>query len=290
MIVKIGNRLVGDSNPTYIIAEIGINHNGDIGNVKKLIDVAVDSGCDAVKFQKRTSGLCVPENQKNVMRETPWGIIPYIEYRQKLEFDLNEYKEIDSYCRANNIQWFASAWDTEALHFLEEFDLPCYKIPSALITNHDLLQAHRDTGRICILSTGMSTIEQIDEAVKVFDKENLLIAHCTSTYPSPLEQLNLKMIDTLKKRFGIIIGYSGHEVGLSPSYAAVTLGAKFIERHITLNRAMWGSDQAASIEPGGLKKLVENIRDIEVALGDGIKKVYPEESIAMRRLRVVPGR
>jgi len=285
MIVKIGNRLVGGSNPTYIIAEIGINHNGDISNVKKLIDMAVDTGCDAVKFQKRAPELCVPENQKNVMRETPWGIISYIEYRQKLEFGLNEYKEIDSYCRTNNIQWFASAWDIESLSFLEEFDLLCYKIPSALITNHDLLQAYRDTGRICILSTGMSTIEQITEAVKIFNKENLLIAHCTSTYPSPLEQLNLKMIDTLKERFGTIVGYSGHEVGLSTSYAAVTLGAKFIERHITLDRAMWGSDQAASVEPGGLKKLVENIRDIEKALGDGIKKVYPEEFIAMERLR-----
>ena len=285
MIVKIGNRLVGGSNPTYIIAEIGINHNGDISNVKKLIDMAVDTGCDAVKFQKRAPELCVPENQKNVMRETPWGIISYIEYRQKLEFGLNEYKEIDSYCRTNNIQWFASAWDIESLSFLEEFDLLCYKIPSALITNHDLLQAYRDTGRICILSTGMSTIEQITEAVKIFNKENLLIAHCTSTYPSPLEQLNLKMIDTLKERFGTIVGYSGHEVGLSTSYAAVTLGAKFIERHITLDRAMWGSDQAASVEHGGLKRLVENIRDIEKALGDGIKKVYPEEFIAMERLR-----
>jgi len=286
MIVKIGNRLVGGSNPTYIIAEIGINHNGDISNVKKLIDMAVDTGCDAVKFQKRAPELCVPENQKNVMRETPWGIISYIEYRQKLEFGLNEYKEIDSYCRTNNIQWFASAWDIESLSFLEEFDLLCYKIPSALITNHDLLQAYRDTGRICILSTGMSTIEQITEAVKIFNKENLLIAHCTSTYPSPLEQLNLKMIDTLKERFGTIVGYSGHEVGLSTSYAAVTLGAKFIERHITLDRAMWGSDQAASVEHGGLKRLVENIRDIEKALGDGIKKVYPEEFIALKRLRL----
>jgi len=285
MIVKIGNRLVGGSNPTYIIAEIGINHNGDISKAKKLIDLAVDSGCDAVKFQKRAPELCVPENQKNVMRETPWGIIPYIEYRQKLEFDLNEYKDIDSYCRINNIQWFASAWDIGSLSFLEQFDLQCYKIPSALITNHDLLQAYRDTGRICILSTGMSTIEQITEAVKILNKENLLIAHCTSTYPSPTEQLNLKMIDTLKERFGTIVGYSGHEVGLSTSYAAVVLGAKFIERHITLDRAMWGSDQAASIEPGGLKRLVENIRDIEKALGDGIKKVYPEEFIAMERLR-----
>ena len=285
MIVKIGNRLVGGSNPTYIIAEIGINHNGDISNVKKLIDMAVDTGCDAVKFQKRAPELCVPENQKNVMRETPWGIIPYIEYRQKLEFDLNEYKDIDSYCRINNIQWFASAWDIGSLSFLEQFDLQCYKIPSALITNHDLLQAYRDTGRICILSTGMSTMEQITEAVNIFNKENLLIAHCTSTYPSSLEQLNLKMIDTLKERLGTIVGYSGHEVGLSTSYAAVTLGAKFIERHITLDRAMWGSDQAASIEPGGLKRLVENIRDIEKALGDGIKKVYPEEFIAMERLR-----
>ncbi len=286
MIVKIGNRLVGGSNPTYIIAEIGINHNGDISKAKKLIDLAVDSGCDAVKFQKRAPELCVPENQKNVMRETPWGIIPYIEYRQKLEFDLNEYKDIDSYCRINNIQWFASAWDIGSLSFLEQFDLQCYKIPSALITNHDLLQAYRDTGRICILSTGMSTIEQITEAVKILNKENLLIAHCTSTYPSPTEQLNLKMIDTLKERFGTIVGYSGHEVGLSTSYAAVVLGAKFIERHITLDRAMWGSDQAASIEPGGLKRLVENIRDIEKALGDGIKKVYPEEFIALKRLRL----
>jgi len=288
MELKIGNRLVGDGHPVYIIAEVGINHNGDIGIAKRLIDVAVESHCDAVKFQKRTPELCVPETQKGIMRETPWGIMSYMEYRQKLEFGRGEYEEIDRYCKERGIQWFASSWDLKSLEFMETFHPPCHKVSSALLTNSDFLRACVATGRPIILSTGMSTMEQIRTAVNLLNKDNLLIAHCTSTYPSPLTQLNLRMISELEKTFKSLVGYSGHEVGLSPSYAAVILGAKSIERHITLDRAMWGSDQAASVEPGGLKRLVDNIRDLEIALGDGVKKIYDEELVAMRRLRMAP--
>lgn len=285
MLIYLGNRPVGDDSPVYIIAEIGINHNGDINVAKKLIDKAVECGCDAVKFQKRTPELCVPEHQKDVIRETPWGNMTYLEYRHRIEFGYDEYKEIDEYCKKKSIHWCASPWDFKSLEFIEKFKQPYHKIPSALLTNHELLKACKDTGRPIILSTGMSTMDQIREAVRILDIDKLLIAHCTSTYPSPLEQLNLRMIQTLEKTFGTVVGYSGHEVGLSPSYAAVALGAKFIERHITLDRSMWGSDHSASIEPGGLHRLVENIRSIEKALGSGVKKIYKEELIAMKRLR-----
>ena len=285
MIINLGNRPVGDNNPVYVIAEIGINHNGDINIAKKLIDKAVECGCDAVKFQKRTPELCVPEHQKNIMRETPWGNLTYLEYRNGLEFGFDEYKEIDGYCKKKNIHWCASLWDDKSLEFIEKFNPPYHKIPSALLANHELLKLCRNMDRPIILSTGMSTMDQIREAVSLLDKGKLLIAHCTSIYPSPLEQLNLRMIQTLKKDFDTVIGYSGHEVGLSPTYAAIALGAKFVERHITLDRAMWGSDHSASIEPVGLRQLVENIRNIEVALGNGVKSVYMEELVAMKRLR-----
>jgi len=284
--IKIGNRLVGEGHPAYVIAEVGINHNGDMDIAKKLIDVALTCGCNAVKFQKRTPELCVPNHQRNIMRETPWGIMSYMDYRKKLEFGWDEYVEIDKYCKEKDINWFASCWDVESLEFIEGFNPPCHKVPSALLTHRELLGACKSAGRPVILSTGMSTMEQVEKAVGALDMDSLIIVHCTSTYPAPLNQLNLRMIPVLKKSFDTIIGYSGHEVGLSPSYAAVVMGAKLIERHITLDRAMWGSDQAASIEPGGLKRLVENIHDMEVALGDGIKRIYDEEKLAMRRLRI----
>jgi len=285
--LEIGGRSVGESHPTYIIAEIGINHNGDLNIAKKLIDAAVLAGCDAVKFQKRTPELCVPPEQRDVMRETPWGTMTYMEYRYRVEFGADEYAEIDRYCRKKGIQWFASCWDEEAVDFMAAFDLPCYKLASAALTDDKLLRYHRATGRPLMLSTGMSTMEQIRHAVALLGEENLLIAHSTSNYPCPPDELNLRMIETLQQTFNCPIGYSGHEVGLQTTYAAVVLGAHFVERHVTLDRAMWGSDQAASVEPWGLMRLVRDIRVIETALGDGIKRVYDSEIPSIRKLRRV---
>jgi len=263
-VVRIGNRMVGDGQPVFVIAEIGINHNGSLEIAKKLIDGAVLAGCDAVKFQKRNPEKCVPKDQWSIERDTPWGRMTYIDYRYKVEFGQREYEAIDRHCNERGILWFASCWDEDSVAFMEQFNPPCYKIASAAVTDIDLLLEHRATGKPLILSTGMSTMEEIDRAVQVLGKKNLLIAHTTSTYPCPPEQLNLRLIPVLKQRYPECpIGYSGHEVGLSPTWAAVSLGATFVERHITLDRAMWGSDQAASVEIGGLMRLVANIRDIE---------------------------
>jgi N-acetylneuraminate synthase len=283
--IQIGDRWVGRDYPTYIIAEIGINHNGDINIARRLIDVAVMAGCDAVKFQKRNPEKAVPPEYRHVTRETPWGLMSYLEYRHRLEFDQAAYQEIDSYTREKGIQWFASCWDEDSVDFIEQFKPPCYKVASASLTDFDLLKRIRDTGRPVIASTGMSTMEEIEAAVAFMDQEKLLIAHSTSTYPCPPEELNLRMLQTLADRFNCPIGYSGHEVGLQTTFAAVTLGAAFVERHITLDRAMWGSDQAASVEPWGLMRLVRDIRVIEKALGDGKKRVYESEMKARQRLR-----
>ena len=283
--ITIGNRKIGDSHPTYLVAEIGINHNGNVEIAKSLIDVAARHGMDAVKFQKRTPELCVPLDQQGHMRETPWGYITYLAYRHKVEFGQEEYREIDQYCTQKGIPWFASVWDEPSVDFLEQFKPICYKIPSASLTDHSLLRHVRKTGRPMILSTGMSTMQQIQEAVKVVGEENLVITHATSTYPCDPEELNLKMIGTLRDSFSCPIGYSGHEVGLIPSVVAVSLGACMVERHITLDRAMWGGDQAASVEPGGVERLVKYIRVTEEALGDGIKQVYASELPSLRKLR-----
>jgi len=283
--IQISDKWVGEGHPTFIIAEIGINHNGDLNTAKRLIDVAVMAGCDAVKFQKRTPEKAVPPEYQNVLRETPWGLISYLEYRHKVEFGLEEYTEIDRYCRDKGIQWFASCWDEDSVDFIEQFSPPCYKIASACLTDTPLLEKFRQTGRAAILSTGMSTMEEIRSAVGALDKQNLLIAHSTSTYPCPPEELNLRMIPSLKEAFDCPVGYSGHEVGLQTTFAAVTLGAAFIERHITLDRALWGSDQAASVEPWDLMRLVRDIRVIERALGDGQKRVYESEMKARQKLR-----
>jgi len=285
--IKIGGRWVGEGHPTYVIAEIGINHNGDLAVAKDIIDAAVRAGVDAVKFQKRTPEVCVPKEQQNQMRETPWGYITYLDYRYKVEFGEKEYAEIDRYCREKGIDWCASAWDEDSVDFLEQFDPICYKVPSASLTDHALLTHIRSKGRPIILSTGMSTQDQIDTAVEVVGLEELAIMHCTSSYPCDPEELNLKMIQTLKERFPVPIGYSGHEVGLVPSAVAVALGAVLVERHITLDRAMWGSDQAASVEPGGFAKLVKYIRVTEQAVGDGVKRVYESEKSSQRKLRRV---
>ena len=286
--IRIGDRLVGEGHPTYIIAEIGINHNGSVDIAKLLIDAAVKAGVDAVKFQKRTPEICTPRDQWDKMRETPWGYIRYIDYRHKVEFGQDEYQEIDRYCREKGITWFASVWDEPSVDFLEQFNPVAYKIPSAALTDHDLLRHVRATGRPMIISTGMSTMEQIRAAVDVVGAENLALMHATSTYPCEPEELNLRMIQTLKQEFpNVPIGYSGHEVGLVTTAVAVALGACMVERHITLDRAMWGSDQAASVEPGGLQKLVKYIRVTERALGDGVKRVYESEMPALRKLRRV---
>ncbi len=283
--IKIGNRWVGEGYPTFLIAEIGINHNGDLGIAKRLIDVAVMAGCDAVKFQKRNPEKAVPPDYQNVIRETPWGLMSYLDYRRKVEFGYQEYQAIDNYAREKNILWFASCWDEDSVDFIEQFSPPCYKIASASLTDVSLLRKVRNKGRPVILSTGMSTMDEIKKAVDILGQDNLLIAHSTSTYPCPPEELNLRVIQALKAQFDCPVGYSGHEVGLQTTYAAVTLGAAFIERHITLDRAMWGSDQAASVEPWGLMRLVRDIRVIEKALGDGQKRVYESEMKARQKLR-----
>lgn len=286
--VQIGDRRIGAGEPVYVIAEIGINHNGSLDLARKLIEGAARAGCDAVKFQKRTPELCVPRDQWDLVRETPWGRMTYLEYRHRVEFDKEEYGVIDLLCRELGIQWFASCWDEESVGFMEEFDPVCTKISSASLTDSAVRSAVKKTGRPAIISTGMSTLDEIDEAVEHLGREKLLIAHSTSAYPCPVENLNLKAIHTLKGRYPECpVGYSGHETGLVPTWAAVTLGACFVERHITLDRAMWGSDQAASVEPGGLERLVANIRDVERAMGDGVKKVYDCEAPSLEKLRRV---
>lgn len=284
--IKIGNRIIGDGHPVFIIGEIGINHNGDLEIAKKMIEGAKHAGCDAVKFQKRTPELCVPKDQWHLERDTPWGRITYIEYRHKVEFGEKEYAEIDRFCKELGIMWFASCWDEPSVDFIEQFDPPLYKTPSASLTDFDLLKKHKALNKPVMMSTGMSTMEQIEAAVNFYGMDNLLLAHATSSYPCKNEELNLRMIETLRKKYPTVpIGYSGHEVGLAPTWAAVALGACFVERHITLDRAMWGTDQAASVEMGGLQRLVSNIRDIEAALGDGIKKVYESEKSQIQKLR-----
>jgi N-acetylneuraminate synthase len=283
--VKIGDRYVGDGHPAMVVAEIGVNHNGSVDIAKDLIRQAHHTGVDAVKFQKRTPELCVPKDQWNIMRETPWGYISYIEYRRKMEFQTEEYGEIDRFCKELGIPWFASVWDEPSITFLEAFDPICYKVPSASLTDHGLLRCLKDTGRPVVLSTGMSTIEQIREAVSLLDMDRLVITHATSTYPCDPHELNLSMIGTLREEFACPIGYSGHEVGLITSVVAVALGACMVERHITLDRAMWGSDQAASVEPTGFERMVKYIRVTEQSLGDGQKRVYDSELPSLRRLR-----
>lgn len=286
--VRIGNHLVGDGQRVFVIAEIGINHNGSLEICKRMIDGAVLAGCDAVKFQKRTPEACVPRDQWHIERDTPWGRMTYIDYRHRMEFTADDYAEIDRYCRERNILWFASAWDEESVDFLEQFEPPAYKAASASLTDLPLLAKMKSTGRPLMISTGMSTMEEINAAVDAVGLDSLLIAHSTSAYPCPVEALNLKMIHTLKAKFpDTPIGYSGHEVGLAPTWAAVSMGATFVERHMTLDRAMWGTDQAASVEVPGMHKLVSNIRDIEKAMGDGVKRVHDSELAARRKLRRV---
>ncbi|MFH2104572.1 MAG: N-acetylneuraminate synthase family protein [Chloroflexota bacterium] len=284
--IQIGTRMIGDGHPAYIIAEIGINHNGDIAIAKQMIDAAVHAGADAVKFQKRTPEICTPPEQQKQMRDTPWGYISYLEYRHKVEFEKDTYIEIDRHCKQKGIPWLVSVWDEQSVDFMEQFETPAYKIPSASLTNHSLLRHARQTGKPVVISTGMSTMDQIQRGVDVVGKDKLVIMHCTSTYPCEPEELNLRMIETLRTEFpGVPVGYSGHEVGLIPSIVAITLGACMLERHLTMDRAMWGSDQAASVEPSGFERLVRYIRVTEQSLGDGEKRVYESELPSLMKLR-----
>lgn len=273
-------------NKTYIIAEIGINHNGDINIAKRLIDIASVAGCNAVKFQKRNPDVCVPEHQKNVMRDTPWGKMTYLEYKHKIEFGKEQYDEIDSYCKEKEISWSASPWDLDSLDFLNGYDIPFIKIPSAMLTNDELLIESVKTGKKIILSVGMSTEKEIDRAVSIVKKaKEFAILHCNSTYPAPIEELNLSAIQTLKQKYGCEVGYSGHEFRLGTSVASIYLGASIIERHITLDRTMWGTDHMSSVEPQGLIKLVKGIRELEQAFGDGVIRITDSQVPVRNKLR-----
>jgi N-acetylneuraminate synthase len=289
MTVSIGSRVIGGGRPAYVIAEIGLNHNGDVEIAKRLIDVAARAGADAVKFQKRTPEISTPEHMRDVPRETPWGTMTYLEYRRRVEFGREEYVEIGDHATMMGLDWFASPWDVPSIAFLEDLGVVAHKVASASLTDTELLQALRDTGKPVILSTGMSTIEQIDRALDTLGTDRVVLMHATSTYPLEPEEANLRVIATLRDRYpGIPVGYSGHERGLQISLAAVALGAVAVERHITLDRTMWGSDHAASLEPAGLEHLVRDIRVIEAALGDGVKRVFDSERAPMAKLRRVP--
>jgi N-acetylneuraminate synthase len=289
MTVTIGSHVIGGGNPAYVIAEIGLNHNGDVEIAKQLIDVAARAGANAVKFQKRTPEIATPEHMRDVQRETPWGTMSYLEYRHRVEFDRDQYIEVGDHATMLGLDWFASPWDVPSVDFLEDLGVVAHKVASASLTDSELLAALRETGKPIILSTGMSTLEQIDRALEVLGTDRVVLMHATSTYPMEPDEANLRVIAALRDRYpGIPVGYSGHERGLQISLAAVAIGAVAVERHITLDRTMWGSDQAASLEPGGLEHLVRDIRVIETALGDGIKRVFPGELAPMAKLRRVP--
>jgi N-acetylneuraminate synthase len=268
------------------VAEIGINHNGSLDIARKLIAAAVLAGCEAVKFQKRTVDVVYSREELARPRESPFGTTNG-ELKLGLELDVDAYRAIDDYCRTHGVMWLASCWDEASVDFIEQFDPPCYKIASASLTDDNLLRHHRRYGRPIILSTGMSSLAQIDHAVEVLGTGDLILMHCTSTYPSKLEELNLRGIPALRERYGVPIGYSGHEIGLATSLAASVLGACMVERHITLDRAMWGSDQAASVEPQGFARLVRDIHAVESAMGDGAKRIYDSEIPIMEKLRRV---
>lgn len=283
---KIGDRLVGDGHPCFIVAEIGINHNGDVGCAKKLIDAAIFAGCDAVKFQKRTIDVVYTKKELEKPRESPFGNTNG-DLKRGLEFEKKEFDEIDRYCHEKGIPWFVSCWDERSVDFIDQYNPLCYKIASPCLTDDALLNHHLEKGKPIIMSTGMSTIAQIDHALDILGKAKVILLHCTSTYPSKPDELNLMVIKQLASRYQLPIGYSGHEVGLYTTLAAVVLGACMIERHITLDRSMWGSDQAASVEPYGMHRLVKDIRFVERAMGDGTKRVYDSELPIMKKLRRV---
>ncbi len=284
--VQIGSHRVGAGQPCSIVAEIGINHNGDLAIAKRLIDVAVEAGCAAVKFQKRTVDVVYTADELARPRDSPFGTSNG-ELKRALEFDRVAYEEIDRHCKKKGILWFASCWDEASVDFIEAFDPPCYKIASASLTDDNLLRHTRTTGKPIIMATGMSTMQQIEHAVGVLGSDQLVILHACSTYPAYYEELNLRVINELQARFDVPIGYSGHETGIASSVAAVAIGACMVERHLTLDRSMWGSDQAASLEPNGMTRLVRDIRLVETAMGDGVKRVLDREVPIMDKLRRV---
>jgi N-acetylneuraminate synthase len=283
-IVKIGQRLVGDGQPCFVIAEVGINHNGSLETAFRLIDAAVAAGCDAVKFQKRTVEVVYTAAELDKPRESPFGTTNR-DLKMGLEFDSGAYGEIGRYCLKCGIPWFASCWDEASVDFMAKYNPPCFKISSPCLTDDALLRHHRQFGKPILLSTGMSTMDEIRHAFEVLGREDLILMHCTSTYPSQAAELNLNAMDTLRREFAVPVGYSGHEVGLQTTLAAAALGACVVERHITLDRAMWGSDQAASVEPHGMAHLVRDIRVMEEAMGDGVKRVHESELEVRAKLR-----
>ncbi len=284
--VHIGRKKIGSGLPVFVVAEIGINHNGNLENAVQLIREIAAAGFDAVKFQKRTPSVCVPHEQRNVMRQTPWGRISYFDYRKRVEFSREEYKRIDEVCKTHGLLWFASCWDIPSVDFMEEFDAPCYKIASACLTDDELLIHIRKKNRPVILSTGMSTMDEIYHAVSLLDQDSLILAHTTSSYPCAVNELNINMIKTLQKEFTCPVGYSGHEKDILMSSVAVGAGAVLIERHVTLDCSMWGSDQSASLASEDFKTLVSDIRMVEEGLGDGIKTVYETEQASIEKLRL----
>jgi N-acetylneuraminate synthase len=284
--VQIGSKSVGDGHPCYVVAEIGINHNGDIDLAKRLISVAVGAGCDAIKFQKRTVDVVYTAEELAKPRESPFGTTNG-DLKRGLEFDLEEYQEIDRYCREVKMPWFASCWDEASVDVIARFDVPCFKIASASLTDDNLLWHTRATGKPIVLSTGMSTVEEIDRAVKILGTKDLVILHACSTYPAYYEELNLNAVQTLRERYQVPVGYSGHETGIPSSVAAVVMGACMLERHITMDRSMWGSDHAASLEPNGITRLIRDVRLIEKSMGDGVKRVLEREQPIIHKLRRV---
>jgi len=271
----------------YLIAEIGINHNGDLQIAKKLIDAAFACSWDCVKFQKRFPDICVPESIKYEKRDTPWGRLTYLEYRKKMEFGKEEYDYINNYCKEKPIDWTASVWDLESLEFIMQYPVPFIKIPSALITDLTLVKEAAKTGKPVYLSTGMSTMDEVIQAVEILEKyaKKYILLHTNSSYPSPYNEINLKIIRTLQGYFGCEVGYSGHEEGLEPTVAAVVYGATVIERHITIDHNLWGSGHKASLEPHAMFMLKNRIKDVCEALGNGVKTVTKSELEIKRRLR-----
>jgi N-acetylneuraminate synthase len=285
--IKIGARTIGEGAPCYLIAEIGINHNGDVQNALKLIQLCKEAGFDAVKFQKRTPEISTPDSQKNVPRETPWGTMTYLDYKRRIEFGEPEYETIDAFCKELNIDWFASPWDVPSVLFLEKLGVVAFKVASASVTDHELLDAIAETGKPVIMSTGMSTEQEIEVAVERLKGSPLALLQATSTYPLDPREANLRYMHSLESKFQVPVGYSGHETGLQISAAAVGLGAKILERHVTLDRSMWGTDHSASLEPQGFVKLVRDVRIVELAMGDGRKVVYDSEKGPREKLRRV---
>jgi len=274
-------------NKPYFIGEIGINHNGDIGITKKLIDAVNACNWDCAKFQKRNPDVCVPEHQKNKIRSTPWGEMTYIDYKYQVEFDKSEYNYINQYCGEKPIDWSASVWDLDSLNFLLQYDLPFIKIPSAMITNHELVEESAKTGLPIIASSGMSTLKEVDDVVNLILKytDNFVLMHTNSSYPTPKKELNLSLIPFLIDRYKCVVGYSGHEEDLEPTVIATALGAKVIERHITLSHDLWGTDQKSSLEVVGMDTLYKRVRDVKDFLGTPVKKVTESEIAIRKKLR-----